>query len=51
MLWVVEIATFLMVRVMPGDPARQVLGPRASDQAVAGLRHQLGLDAPLLTQY
>jgi peptide/nickel transport system permease protein len=50
-LWVVEIATFLMVRVMPGDPARQVLGPRASDQAVAGLRHQLGLDAPFLTQY
>lgn len=50
-LWVVEIATFLMVRVMPGDPARQVLGPHASDRAVAALRHQLGLDQPLLHQY
>jgi peptide/nickel transport system permease protein len=50
-VWVVEIATFLMVRVMPGDPARQVLGPHASAQAVAVLRHQLGLDQPLLQQY
>ena len=50
-IWVVEIATFLMVRVMPGDPARQVLGPRASAQSVALLRHQLGLDQPLLQQY
>jgi peptide/nickel transport system permease protein len=50
-VWVVEIATFLMVRVMPGDPARQVLGPHASAQAVAELRHQLGLDQPLLQQY
>jgi peptide/nickel transport system permease protein len=50
-IWVVEIATFLMVRLVPGDPARQVLGPHASVQAVAGLRHQLGLDQPLLSQY
>lgn len=50
-IWVVEIATFLMVRVMPGDPARQVLGPHASAQAVASLRHQLGLDKPFLQQY
>lgn len=50
-VWVVEVASFLMVRVMPGDPARQVLGPHASSQAVATLRHQLGLDQPLLSQY
>jgi peptide/nickel transport system permease protein len=50
-VWVVEIATFLMIRVMPGDPARQVLGPHASTQAVALLRHQLGLDQPFLQQY
>jgi peptide/nickel transport system permease protein len=50
-IWVVEIATFLMVRVMPGDPARQVLGPHASTQAVQALRHQLGLDQPFLQQY
>jgi peptide/nickel transport system permease protein len=36
---------------MPGDPARQVLGPHASQQAIDTLRHQLGLDQPLLSQY
>jgi peptide/nickel transport system permease protein len=50
-IWVVEIATFMMVRLMPGDPARQALGPHASQQAVDTLRHQLGLDQPLLQQY
>ena len=50
-VWVVEVATFLMVRVMPGDPARQVLGSHASSQSVAALRHQLGLDKPFLDQY
>jgi peptide/nickel transport system permease protein len=50
-VWVVEIATFLMVRLIPGDPAREVLGPHASQQAVEQLRAQLGLDQPLLHQY
>ncbi len=50
-IWVVEIATFLMVRVMPGDPARQVLGPHASKQAVESLGNQLGLNQPFLQQY
>jgi peptide/nickel transport system permease protein len=50
-VWVVEIATFLMVRLIPGDPAREVLGPHASQQSVQQLRSQLGLDQPLLQQY
>jgi peptide/nickel transport system permease protein len=50
-VWVVEIATFLMVRVMPGDPAREVLGPHASQQSVEQLRAQLGLNEPLIRQY
>jgi peptide/nickel transport system permease protein len=50
-VWAVEVATFLMVRLIPGDPAREVLGPRASAAAIAGLRRQLGLDQPILTQY
>lgn len=50
-LWVVEIATFMMVRLIPGNPARQVLGPHASEQAVRTVEHQLGLDQPLLQQY
>ncbi len=50
-VWVVEIATFLMVRLIPGDPARLVLGPRASQHSVEALHTRLGLDQPLLSQY
>jgi peptide/nickel transport system permease protein len=50
-VWVVEIATFLMVHLMPGNPARNVLGPHASAGAVQALRDELGLDRPLLEQY
>jgi peptide/nickel transport system permease protein len=50
-LWVVEIATFLMVRLIPGNPARQALGTHASEGAVRAFDHQLGLDQPLLQQY
>ena len=49
--WIVEVATFLMVRLIPGDPAREVLGPRASPAAITGLRRQLGLDQPIVSQY
>jgi len=49
--WVVEVATFLMVRLIPGDPAREVLGPHASLAAITGLRRQLGLDQPILSEY
>jgi peptide/nickel transport system permease protein len=43
--------TFLLVRAAPGDPARNVLGDKASNAAVAALRHQWGLDRPLGRQY
>jgi peptide/nickel transport system permease protein len=42
---------FLMVHVVPGDPARAALGAQASPEAVRQLHEQLGLDRPLLTQY
>lgn len=45
------IFIFLLARVLPGDPARMALGPRATDEAVAELRRQMGLDEPILTQY
>ncbi|HEY2673184.1 MAG TPA: ABC transporter permease [Rugosimonospora sp.] len=45
------IAVFLMVHVVPGDPARAALGAQASPQAVAELHKQLGLDRPLVVQY
>jgi len=42
---------FALARVIPGAPARQALGPRASDEAVQQLREQLGLNDPIWEQY
>jgi ABC-type dipeptide/oligopeptide/nickel transport system permease component len=42
---------FLVVRVLPGDPAQVALGDYASQAAVENLRARLGLDAPLPVQY
>jgi len=42
---------FLVVRVLPGDPAQAALGENASRAAVDALRLRLGLDAPLPLQY
>jgi peptide/nickel transport system permease protein len=50
-LFGVSLAIFVLLHVAPGDPARLALGPKASQQAVAHLRHQLHLDQPLLGQY
>jgi peptide/nickel transport system permease protein len=47
----VTILVFFMVHLIPGDPARTMLGARATDQAVAHLRHEWGLDRPLMEQY
>lgn len=50
-LWIVSVMTFLMVRLIPGDPARTVAGEQATPELVESVRAQLGLDQPLLTQY
>ena len=42
---------FLLVRVVPGDPAIAILGDRATPAAVAALRTKLGLDRSLWAQY
>lgn len=42
--------TALLVRLTPGDPARAILGERASDSSVAALREELGLNQSLSTQ-
>jgi peptide/nickel transport system permease protein len=47
----VSIVVFLMVRLLPGDPARVVAGLLASEADVENIRHQLGLDQPALVQY
>jgi len=51
MLWLISSLVFLLLRVAPGDPIDALLGSRAPEEARAALRHQLGLDQPLLRQY
>lgn len=50
-LFGVSVLIFLMLRVLPGDPARVLAGLNASEEQVARLREQLGLDQGLLAQY
>jgi peptide/nickel transport system permease protein len=42
---------FVVVRVLPGDPATLILGVESSPETVARLRQALGLDRPLAVQY
>jgi peptide/nickel transport system permease protein len=51
MLLVMSVVVFLIIRLVPGDPVRTMLGFRATEQNVAELRHQLGLDRGLVEQY
>jgi len=50
-LWLVTVVVFSMVRLLPGDPAETIAGLNATQESVAGLRQELGLDQPLLVQY
>ena len=45
------VITFLALEILPGDPARVILGVEAPDSAVQALRGQLGLDRPALERY
>ena len=42
---------FIVVRIIPGDPAEAALGDYASKQAVEALRERMGLNDPLIVQY
>jgi peptide/nickel transport system permease protein len=50
-LIVMSVIVFLIIRLVPGDPVRTMLGFRATDENVAELRRQLGLDQSLFDQY
>jgi len=45
------IVTFVLVRLLPGDPASAMLGDRAIDADVERINHQLGLDQPVPVQF
>lgn len=50
-LFVVSILVFVVIRVLPGDPAQLIMGTEGSPEAVARLREALGLNRPLAVQY
>jgi peptide/nickel transport system permease protein len=51
-LWGVTLVTFILMHVVPGDPAKVLLGKLSGNEVlVAKLQHQLGLDKPLVVQY
>jgi peptide/nickel transport system permease protein len=47
----VTIITFILLHMLPGNPVRAILGPKASPADVASLTKQLGLNKPLPFQY
>jgi peptide/nickel transport system permease protein len=47
----ITIVVFLMLRLIPGDPVRIMLGSRATPEAIASLERSLGLDKPIWEQY
>ena len=47
----VSFMTFMIIHIVPGDPARLLLGEFATPQSLAALRQQLGLDKPLIAQF
>jgi peptide/nickel transport system permease protein len=47
----VVVLTFLLVRVLPGDPIRTILGPNATEADAAAARARFGLDQPLWRQF
>lgn len=47
----ISLVTFVLVQLIPGDPVRQMLGPKASESAIALTRARYGLDQPIIVQY
>jgi len=50
-LFGVSVVVFLLVRLIPGNPAIAILGSRATPELVARVKDELGLDLPLWQQY
>ena len=50
-LWLIVTMVFMLAHLVPGDPVAQMLGEGARVEDLQQLRHALGLDMPLWTQY
>ncbi len=49
-LLIFSVMVFMLMHLLPGDPALAIAGPEASPEAVQKIREQLGLDRPLIVQ-
>lgn len=47
----ISFISFVLLQLTPGDPARLMLGPRASAEAIAAIHDRYGLDQPIVVQY
>jgi peptide/nickel transport system permease protein len=50
-LFIVSIVIFSVTEILPGDAARVILGPEATEESLAALRSRLGLDQPAYIRY
>jgi peptide/nickel transport system permease protein len=50
-IFLVTIISFLLMQIVPGDPVIQILGAKATPAQQEILRHELGLDKPVVVQY
>jgi peptide/nickel transport system permease protein len=50
-LFGVVVVVFFLFNVLPGDPARMMLGQRADEESLKAINRDLGLDKPLTTQF
>ncbi|MCK9906082.1 ABC transporter permease, partial [Frankia sp. Cpl3] len=50
-LFLVSIMTISLIHMIPGDPARVILGQDATPETYEALRKELGLDQPIVMQY
>jgi peptide/nickel transport system permease protein len=50
-LWLVTLLVFIATLLLPGDPARAILGQQATPERIFALQHQLHLDAPVWQRY
>ncbi len=47
----VMVAVFFIIRIVPGDPVKMILGEYATPEAITSMHHNLGLDLPLWDQF
>jgi peptide/nickel transport system permease protein len=47
----ISVVTFVLIRTIPGDPARILLGVRATQEAIDAIHQQFGLDKPIYIQF